>query len=96
MLYQFPEHYHHLDSCLESAVQLLKKGMDNRHHGFHSPTLITSIDNAANARVMVLRDWQIASRTLLFFSDYRSEKINEIQSNNQVVVLPYALTSSCV
>jgi pyridoxamine 5'-phosphate oxidase len=65
-----------LDACLAEAFRCLARGVADRRHPFHTPTLATvAPDGAPEARTLVLRGFEATSRTLRLHSDARSGKV---------------------
>lgn len=65
-----------LAACLAEAFRLLARGVADRRHAFHTPTLATiGPDGAPEARTLVLRGFDAATRMLRLHSDARSGKI---------------------
>ena len=58
-----------------------------RRHPMRTPTVITSFQDIPNARTMILRD--ALHNTLIFFTDNRSPKVRDIQSNPHTVIHAY-------
>jgi pyridoxamine 5'-phosphate oxidase len=65
--------------ALEDAVwQELARAVRDRQHGWRLPVLATVDGDAADARTVVLREVEQASRTLVLFTDARSPKVGQI------------------
>ena len=71
-------HFDHFWTWLQS---------DDSQNIFRLLTVITSHQNIPNARTMVLRD--VIDNRFIFFTDRRSHKIQEIQSNPQTCIHHY-------
>jgi len=56
-------------------------------HPMRAPTVITTAQNIPNARTMILRD--VTSSSLIFFTDKRSPKIQDIKSNPNTTIHCY-------
>jgi hypothetical protein len=68
-----------LDDVLAEALRLLARGVADRRHGFHTPTLATiGLDGAPQARTLVLRGVEAATRTVRLHADARSGKVAEL------------------
>lgn len=65
-----------LEECLAEAFRRLSRGVADRRSAFHTPTLATvAPDGAPEARTLVLRGFDPATRTLRLHSDARSGKV---------------------
>jgi hypothetical protein len=65
-----------LEECLAEAFRRLARGVADRRHAFHTPTLATiAPDGAPEARTLVLRGFDAAARTLRLHTDARSGKV---------------------
>ena len=63
-------------SILENINELLKLGVKNRDHSFHTPVYSTyNQNNFISSRVVVLRKYDFDSLTLFFHTDIRSPKL---------------------
>lgn len=78
--------YDSFDAISEDIDCRLADAADNRQSPMHTPVVATA---DADARVMVLRDWDAASRTLRFHTDARSPKVAVIGGGAPVGVLLY-------
>lgn len=58
-----------------------------QRHPMRAPTIITTTENIPNARTMILRD--VLPNTLIFFTDKRSPKVHDIQSNAHTTIHTY-------
>ncbi|MGG5885910.1 pyridoxamine 5'-phosphate oxidase family protein [Falsiroseomonas sp. HC035] len=68
-----------LDETLVETFRLLSRGVSDRRHPFHTPTLATlAADGAPTARTLVLRGFEAPSRTLRLHSDARAGKVAEL------------------
>ena len=73
------EYYDDLDASLAEAWRLLGRGVVDRRHGFHHPTLATiGADGSPEARTVILRAAEAASRSIVFHTDLRSQKVAEV------------------
>ena len=69
-------------SILENINELLRLGVKNRNHSFHTPVFSTyNQNNFINSRVVVLRKYSFNSLILGFHTDIRSPKISELKKN---------------
>jgi hypothetical protein len=70
-----------LDETLSQAFALLGRGVADRRHAFHTPTLATvGVDGAPRARTLVLRGFEPAERRIRLHSDARAGKVAELQA----------------
>ena len=70
-----------LDAMLAAAWALLRRGVADRRHGFHTPTLCTvGVRGRPAARTVVLRGADEAARTILCHADARSAKIAHVRA----------------
>lgn len=68
-----------LEACLAEAFRRLARGAADRRSPFHTPTLATiGADGAPQARTLVLRGFDAATRTLRLHTDARSRKVAEL------------------
>ena len=56
-------------------------------HPMRAPTVITTTQNIPNARTMILRD--VTPTSLIFFTDKRSPKVQDIQKNPHTTIHCY-------
>ncbi len=74
----------------DRAWHELAEGVVNRKHGFHTFTLASmGADGLPQARTMVLREADEATRTLRFHCDARSPKFAELRERPAVCALFY-------
>jgi hypothetical protein len=74
-----PAHADDLTAARAEAFALLARGVADRRHPFHTPTLATiGLDGAPRARTLVLRGFDAPTRTLRLHSDRRSDKVAEV------------------
>lgn len=86
-----PPHYNDLDAILPTAWDLLTQGARDRKSDFHILHLATiSADGIPNNRSIVLQDFDVQSRTILFHTDSRSEKAAEIFERPHVAIHAYS------
>lgn len=67
-----------LTDLLDAAWMHMARGVSDRKHGFHLPVVSTVRDGQPTGRVVVLRVAERASRTLLFHTDLRAQKTQEL------------------
>jgi pyridoxine/pyridoxamine 5'-phosphate oxidase len=86
--------YDHLDASLTEAWGRLVRGVKDRRSGFHTPVLATiGVDGAPQARTLVLRAADPATRRLRFHTDWRSRKAADLARHPRVAVLAYCAAS---
>jgi len=79
-----------LSATLAEAFRLLSRGVADRRHGFHTPTLASiGLDGAPMARTVVLRGFDASTRTLRIHTDGRSAKCAEILAEPRVALHCY-------
>ncbi len=85
-----PDFYNDLDATFAHAWHLWVRGGKDRRSAFHTPVVATiTPDGAPQARVMVLRQADMARRSLRFHTDTRSTKVAELGRNPAITVLGY-------
>jgi pyridoxamine 5'-phosphate oxidase len=75
-----------LDDFYHFFVDQLNTAVKNRKAPLHLLTLGTTSPDGPDLRTMVLRDFDQTSRSLFFHTDYRSEKIAQIQTNPTITI----------
>ena len=80
---------YNLDGILADCWHRLTNGVLSSKHSFHNPILGTINDDFAEIRTVVLRKVIPIEKCLIFHSDYRSPKIQQIKKNNHVSWLFY-------
>ena len=76
-----------LEECREEAFRRLARGVADRRSAFHTPTLATiGADGAPEARTLVLRGFEAATRTLRLHTDARSGKVAELAADPRCVL----------
>ena len=75
-----------IDAVLTDIDMQLARAANDRKAPMHTPVVVTS---DADARVMVLREWDGANRTLRFHTDIRAPKCAAIGEGSPVGVLFY-------
>lgn len=74
-----PAHADDLSALREAAFALLARGVADRRHPFHTPTLASiGLDGAPRARTLVLRGFDASARLVRLHSDSRSAKFAEL------------------
>ncbi len=81
--------FNNKSEILKRANFLLKDGVKNRESMFHTPIISTLNGNEISSRVMVLRDHVTSKRVIRFHSDFRSDKVQELQANKTISVIFY-------
>jgi hypothetical protein len=81
-----------LDALLASIWKSLENGARSRLHPFHTGVIATVSDDAPQARTVVLRKVMAETRTLIFHTDQRSQKISELTKNPNISWLFYDTT----
>jgi pyridoxamine 5'-phosphate oxidase len=71
----------------EIWAQLLRASVD-KHHEWRSVVLVTNgLDDWPDARVVILRNVDVAQKTLIFYTDSRSQKINQLLINPNAMLI---------
>ncbi len=71
-----------LPGTLAEAFRLLSRGVADRRHPFHTPTLATlAADGAPAARTVVLRGFDTTARQLRIHTDRRAAKVAELAAH---------------
>jgi hypothetical protein len=79
-----------LEETLAEAFRMLSRGVADRRHPFHTPTLATlGEDGAPAARTLVLRGFDAVSRTLRLHSDARAAKVAELTAEPRAALHLY-------
>ncbi len=82
-----------LDTLLASIWESLENGARSRTHPFHTGVIATIAEDAPQARTVVLRKVIADTRTLIFHTDQRSQKISELTKNPNISWLFYDTTA---
>ena len=85
----FPDHHNDLVATLKFAWQMIGRGVQDRRSAFHTPVFATHNADGPQARVLVLRAFDVAPRTLTFHTDMRSAKLLELGSEPRVALTFY-------
>jgi pyridoxamine 5'-phosphate oxidase len=80
---------YNLEEILADCWHRLINGVVSAKHPFHNPSIATINNEFPEIRTVVLRKVIPAERILIFHTDYRSPKIQQIQKNNKVSWLFY-------
>ena len=85
-----PEFYNDITKVLPAAWDFMEEGVRDRHSLAHTPVVSTlDVDGNPSSRSMVLRAVDRQKTTLVFHTDRRSIKANELKSSSQGAVLFY-------
>lgn len=77
-----------LNKILQNCLNHLKEAKSSKNN-FHFPVIGSINNNEVELRTVVLRDFTEKSSTLVFYTDFRSPKINQIKNNPIVSFLFY-------
>ena len=87
---ELPDFYNDIDKTLSEIKSLLSRGVNDRKSNFHYTTLCTIDSNSRpQARTVIFRNFNTEKFYLSIHSDFRSQKINEINKNNYVSLVFY-------
>src|SRR6476661_8671088 len=78
-----------LDNILADCWQRLTLGISSAKHPFHSATIATINNGIPELRTVVLRGVIPSEQALIFHTDIRSPKVNQIKKNNNISWLFY-------
>lgn len=78
-----------LDRILEDSWERLSEGAQSPQHPFHFPVISTFNKDFPESRVVVLREVLQKENALVFYSDVRSPKIQQIKENPHISWLFY-------
>lgn len=78
-----------LENIFQDCWHRLINGAVSAKHPFHNPSIATINGDFAEIRTVVLRKVIPEAKTLIFHTDYRSPKINQIKINNKISWLFY-------
>lgn len=65
--------------------ELLNSAIIVKGHPLRTPTITTGINNTFQSRTVVLRKVDTETRTLIFYTDIRSSKIEDLQMNSRII-----------
>ena len=85
----FPDYYDDLAGSLQHAWQLIGRATKDRKSDFHAPMLSTVSVDGPEARVLILRAFDVDTRTLTFYTDTRSAKVPTLTLDGRVAVTFY-------
>ncbi len=80
---------YNLDDILQDCWHRLINGAVSAKHPFHCPAIATINVDFPEIRTVVLRKAVPEERALIFHTDYRSPKIDQIKTNNRISWLFY-------
>lgn len=83
------ESWDSFDEILQKCFGMLETGVSDRRDPLHTPVIGTIENNTPQLRTVIFRKFDPASRTLIFHTDLRSEKVSQIQKNPVVSWLFY-------
>ncbi|MBF95982.1 MAG: hypothetical protein CFH34_01686 [Alphaproteobacteria bacterium MarineAlpha9_Bin4] len=66
-----------------------QQGVKNKKSSFHYPAIASISKKSLNLRTVILRKVLREDRMLFFYTDYRSNKVQEIKTNNLVLLHVY-------
>lgn len=82
--------YDDLGETLLESWRMLERGVADRRHGFHHPVLATiGVDGSPEARTVILRKADQATRSIIIHTDQRSQKIMEMTAAPRVALHCY-------
>ena len=85
-----PAHADDLAAVRATALALLSRGVADRRHAFHTPTLATiGLNGAPRARTLVMRGFDTATRMVRLHSDNRSGKFAELARDPRATLQLY-------
>jgi pyridoxine/pyridoxamine 5'-phosphate oxidase len=85
----FPDHHNDLAATLNFVWQMIGRGVQDRRSAFHTPVVATQSTDGPQARVLVLRAFEVATRRLTFHTDMRSAKLLELSADSRVALTFY-------
>ena len=83
------DHYDDIDNIYQLIWKLLEFGKKNSNSDMHQGYLATHSARYPSIRTVVLRGVDKVKQTISFHTDFRSEKIKEINKNNKISLLFY-------
>lgn len=76
------------DEIREQIWRELARAGKDRHHAWRTPVLATvGSDGSPQARVVVLREVDVAHQTLRFFTDSRSPKVRQLNNEPHALIV---------
>jgi len=70
-----------LSAIFETSWQMLSKGALQKKNPLHTAAIGSIVNQIPQLRTVVLRKTDIASNTLYFYTDYRSNKVQQLTDN---------------
>lgn len=70
-----------LSTIFHTIWQLVSEGASQKQHPLHTPTIGTIANQLPQLRTVILRQTVVEHRTLYFYTDFRSEKIQQLSAN---------------
>ena len=74
-------------TSFDTLWEWITSAPSKQRHPMRAPTVITTTKNIPNARTMILRD--VLPNKLIFFTDKRSPKVQDIQNNPHTTIHSY-------
>ncbi len=85
-----PAYYDDLEASLANALGQLSRGVADRRSPFHHPVVATiGADGCPRLRTVILRGFDVPTRTLRFHTDRRSQKVAELTAEPRISWLGY-------
>lgn len=82
------ERFNGLDDVLSTAWNLLFRATVQRRDPYRTPVLSTiNQENIPDARTIVLRETKVQKRQLIFYTDTRSPKVEELKANPNICLV---------
>ena len=78
-----------LEDVYQNIWQQLRRGQNDKKHAFRFGTFVTMNDNFPNPRTVVLRKAVQPDAQIWLYTDFRSPKVRDINTNNNVSWLFY-------
>lgn len=75
---------------LKNANQLLTKGIHTAKHPFHQFVIGSLNEGKIEQRTVVLRRWVLKRRTIIFHTDIRAPKVEQLRKNRACSILFYS------
>ena len=80
-----------LDDFLTLASDELNKAVHQSNHDYHHFYVAsTNLDNSPTQRTVILRHFDLKRQSIIFHSDFRSEKIKHLLKNQNISLLFYS------
>ena len=75
---------------LNKINHLLQEGVHQKMHPFHWASFASLDADKAQLRTVILREWCLERRTLIFHTDMRSPKIKQLKANPNCAIMFYS------